>query len=67
MEGHTSVEVKIKNFVRDEDASLVLLTLKDDELVSLMKNTVRTLAALLPLPYSVCNCCKTRHKRMKCP
>ena len=67
IEGHTSVEVKIKHFVRDEDASLVLLILKDDELVSLMENTVRTLAALLPLPYSVCNRCKTRHKHMKCP
>ena len=66
IEGHTSVEVKIKHFARDEDASLALLILKDDELVSLMKNTVRTLAALLPLPYSVCNGCKTRHKHMKC-
>ena len=67
IEGHTSVEVKIKHFARDEDASLALLILKDDELVSLMKSTVRILAALLPLPYSVCKCCKTRHKRMKCP
>ena len=67
IEGHTSVEVKIKHFARDEDASLVLSNLKDDGLVSLMKNTVRTLAALLPLPYSVCNHCRTRHKCMKCP
>ena len=67
IEGHTSVEVKIKHFARDEDASLALLILKDDELIPLMKNTVRTLAALLPLPYSVCNHCKTRHKHMKCP
>ena len=67
IEGHTSVEVKIKHFARDADASLVLSILKDDGFVSLMKNTVRTLAALLPLPYSVCNCCRTRHKHMKCP
>ena len=67
IEGHTSVEVKIKHFARDEDASLALSILKDDGLVSLMKNTVRTLAALLPLPYSVCNCYRTRHKHMKCP
>ena len=67
IEGHTSVEVKIKHFARDEDASLVLSILKEDGLVSLMKNTVKTLAALLPLPYSVCNCCRTRHKCMKCP
>ena len=72
IEGHTKVEVKIKHFARDEDArdedaSLALSILKDDELVSLMKNTVRTLAALLPLPYSVCNRCKTRHKHMRCP
>ena len=67
IEGHTSVEVKIKQFARDEDASLALSILKDDGLVSLMKNTVRTLAALLPLSYSVCNCCRTRHKHMRCP
>ena len=67
IEGHTSVEVKIKHFAREEDASLVLSILKKDRLVSLMKNTVRTLAALLPLPYSVCNHCRIRHKCMKCP
>ena len=67
IEGHTLVEVKITHFARDKDASLALSILKDDELFSLMKNTVRTLATLLPLPYSVCNHCKTRHKHMKCP
>ena len=63
IEGHTSVEVKIKHFMRDDDASVVLSIFKNDELVSLMKSTVRILAALLPLPYSVCKCCKTK----KCP
>ena len=67
IEGHTSVVVKIKHFAREEDASLALSILKEGGLVSLMKITVRTLAALLPLPYSVCNCCRTRHKCMKCP
>ena len=67
IEGHTSVEVKIKHFAREEDASLTLSILKEDRLVSLMRDTVKTLAALLPLPYSVCNCCRTRHKCMKCP
>ena len=67
IEGHTLVEVKIKHSARDEDASLVLLILKDDELVSLMKSTVRILAALLPLPYYICKCCKARHKHVKCP
>ena len=63
--GHTSVEVKIKHFMRDDDASLALSILKNDELVSLMKSTVRILAALLPLPYSVCKHHKTKHKRKK--
>ena len=67
IEGHTLVEVKIKHFARDEDASLALLILKDDELVSLMKSTVRILAALLPLTYSICKRCKVRHKCVKCP
>ena len=67
IKGHTSVEVKLKHFARKENASLELSILKEDGLFSLMKNTVRTLAALLPLPYSVCNHCRTRHKHMKCP
>ena len=67
IEGHTSVEVKTKHFARDEDTSLALSILKEDELVSLMKHMVKTLAALLPLPYSVCNRCRTRHKCLKCP
>ena len=62
IEGHTMVEVKIKHFARDEDASLALSILKDDELDSLMKSTVRILATLLPLPYSICKCCKVRHR-----
>ena len=68
IEGHTSVEVKLKHFAREEDASLAMSILKEDGLVSLMKDTVMTLAALLPLPtYSVCNHCRTKHKHMKCP
>ena len=51
--GHTLVEVKIKHFMGDDTASLALSILKDDELVSLMKSTVRILTALLPLPYSI--------------
>ena len=47
IEGHTSVEVKIKHFAREEDASLVLLILKEDGLVSLMKDTVETLADIV--------------------
>ena len=67
IEGHTLVEVKMKHFVRDDNASLVLSILRDDELVSLMKSTVRILAALLPLPYAICRCCKNKHKHKKCP
>ena len=67
IEGHTLVEVKVKHFARDEDASLALSILKKDDLVLLMKHMVKTLAALLPLSYSVCNCCKTKHKHLKCP
>ena len=67
IEGHTSVEVKIKHFVRNDNASLVLSILKDDDLVSLMQSTVRILAALLPLPYSICKHCKNKHKCKRCP
>ena len=65
IEGHTSVEVKIKHFVRNDTASLAIL--KDDDLVSLMQSTVRILAALLPLPYSICKCCKNKQKCKRCP
>ena len=54
IEGHTSVEVKLKHFAGKDNASLELLILKADGLFDLMKATVRTLATLLPLPYSVC-------------
>ena len=37
IEGHTSVEIKIKHFSRSEDASLALSVLKEDDLVPLMK------------------------------
>ena len=67
IEGHTSLEIKIKHFSRNEDASLALSVLKKDDLVPLMKHMVKTLAALLPLPYSVCSHCKTKHKCLKCP
>ena len=67
IEGHTLVEMKIKHFVRDDNACLALLILKDDELVPLMKVTVRILAALLPLPYSIWKRCKNKHKCKRCP
>ena len=67
IEGHTSVEVKIKHFVRNDTASLVLSILKDDDLVTLMQSTVRILAALLPLQYSICKCYKNKHKHKRCP
>ena len=66
IEGHTSIEVKIKHFMGDDIASLALSILKDDKLVTLMQSTVRILAALLPLPYSICKCCKNKHKCKRC-
>ena len=67
IEGHTLIEVKIKHFVGDDTASLALSILKDDKLVTLMQSTVRILAALLPLPYSICKHCKNKHKCKRCP
>ena len=67
IEGHTSIEVKIKHFVGDDTASLALSILKDDKLVMLMQSTVRILAALLPLPCSICKHCKNKHKCKRCP
>ena len=66
IEGHTSVEVRLKHFAVKMDASVTLSPLTEDGLVSLLKD-IKTLAALLPLPYTVCSRCNTRHKRMGCP
>ena len=66
IEGHTSIEVRIKHFVGDDTASLALSILKDNKLVTLMQSTVRILAVLLPLPYSICKHCKNKHKCKRC-
>ena len=67
IEGHTSVEVTIKHSAGKEDVSLVISILKEDGLIPLLKTIVKTLAGFLPLPYSVCNCCRNKHKSRKCP
>ena len=64
IEGHTSVEVKLKH---NAGQYLVISILKEDGLIPLLKTIVKTLAGFLPLPYSVCNCCRNKHKNQKCP
>ena len=53
IEGHTSAEVK--HFAVKMDASVTLSVLTEDGLVSLLKDIIKTLAVLLPLPYTVCS------------
>ena len=53
IEGHTSVDVRLKHFAVKTDASVILSMLTED--VSLLKGFTKTLAALLPLPYTVCD------------
>ena len=67
IEGHASVEVRLKHFAVKTDASVTLSVLTKDGLVSLLKDIIKTLAALLLLPYTVCSHCDTRHRRMRCP
>ena len=67
IEGHTSVEVKLRHGAEKEDVSLVISILKEDGLVPLLKTIVKTLAGFLPLPYSVCNHCRSKHRRLRCP
>ena len=67
IEGHTSVEVRLKHFTIKTDASVTLSMLTEGGLVSLLKGIIKTLAALLPLPYTVCSQCNARHKCMRCP
>ena len=68
IEGHTSVEVTLKQSVGEEkDVSLMISILKADGLIPLLKTIMKTLAGFLPLPYSICNRCRNRHKDWKCP
>ena len=68
IEGHTSIEVTLKQSAGEEKyASLVVSILKLDGLIPLLKTIMKTLAGFLPLPYSICNRCKNRHKNQKCP
>ena len=67
IEGHTLVEVRLKHFTAKTDASVTLSVLTEGGLVSLLKGIIKTLAALLPLPYIVCNRCNAKHKCMRCP
>ena len=55
IEGHASAEVRLKHFAVKTDASVTLSVLTEDGLVSLLKDIIKTLAALLPLPYTVCS------------
>ena len=67
IEGHISVEVTIKRSAGKEDVSLVISILKEDGLIPLLKTIVKTLGGFLPLPYSICNRCRSKHKSQKCP
>ena len=67
IEGHTSVKVILRHDAEKEDVSLMISILKEDGLIPLLKTIVKTLAGFLPLPYSVCNCCRNKHKSWKCP
>ena len=68
IEGHTSVEVTLKQSAGEEkNVSLVVSILKLDRLIPLLKTIMKTLAGFLPLPYSVCNRCRNQHKNQKCP
>ena len=67
IEGHTSVEVTIRHDAEKEDVSLVISILKEDGLIPLLNTIVKTLAGFLPLPYSVCNRCRNKHRHLRCP
>ena len=57
IERHASVEVRLKHFAVKTDASVTLSVLTEEELISLklLKDIIKTLVALLPLPYTVCS------------
>ena len=67
IEGHTSMQLVLKHFSRTVEAETTFSLMHTRELDNLLKETVKAVAALLPLPYPVCKQCNQQHKCLKCP
>ena len=67
IEGHTSIQLTLIHFVGNLESETSFSIVHTKGLVSLLKETVKAVAAWLPLPYPVCKQCNQQHKHLKCP
>ena len=63
IEGHTSLQLTLRHFVGRVEADTTFSIVQKEGLFNLLKETVKAVAAQLPLPYPVCQ----QHKHLKCP
>ena len=66
-EGHNSMQLVLKHFSRSVEAETTFSLVHTRELDNLLKETVKAVAALLPLSCPVCKQCNQQHKCLKCP
>ena len=67
IEGHTSIQLTLRNFLGRLEAETTFSLVHTKGLLNLLKETVKAVAAWLPLPYPVCKQCNQEHKHLKCP
>ena len=67
IECHISLQLTLRHFAGLVEAETTFSIMSEEGLVALLKESVKTLAAHLPLPYAVCGQCCKQHKRMRCP
>ena len=66
IEEHTSMQLVLKHLSRSVEAKTTFSLVHTRELDNFLKETVKVVAALLPLPYPVCKQCNQQHKCLKC-
>ena len=54
IEGHTSLQLTLRHFAGLVEAETIFSIVSEEGLVALLKGSVKSLAAHLPLPYAVC-------------
>ena len=67
IKGHTSLQLTIRHFLGRVEAEITFSIVRTEGLVNLLKETIKVVAAQLPLPYPVCKQCNQQHKHLKCP
>ena len=65
-EGHTSIQLTLRHFLGRLEAETTFSIVHTKGLVNLLKETVKAVAASLPLLYPVCKQCNQQHKHLTC-